>query len=108
MYLEHADFAECVTAVNVSVKDQLSLSVSVAVGSSIVSLFHFSSLTKLMLMQANHPLNYPVSVNHHLPLRSVLMLNPVSRFMVTLGWIMDRPLALLFDPFESVVSIFNP
>ena len=38
---EHVDFAECVTAVNVSVKDQLNLSVSVAVGSSIVSPFHF-------------------------------------------------------------------
>jgi Ca2+:H+ antiporter len=25
--------------------------------------------------------------------------------MVTLGWIIGRPLALLFDPFESVVSV---
>ncbi len=24
--------------------------------------------------------------------------------MVILGWILDKPLALLFDPFESVVS----
>lgn len=27
--------------------------------------------------------------------------------MVTLGWIIGRPLALLFDPFESVVSAFQ-
>lgn len=25
-------------------------------------------------------------------------------FMVTLGWVIGRPLGLLFDPFESVVS----
>jgi Ca2+:H+ antiporter len=58
---------ECVTAVNTSVKDQLNLSVSIAVGSSI---------------------------------QTTLLIIP---FMVTLGWIIGRPLALLFDPFESVV-----
>ncbi|KAI0049769.1 hypothetical protein FA95DRAFT_1556468 [Auriscalpium vulgare] len=59
--------AECVTAINVSVHDQLTLSISVAVGSTIqVALF-------------------------------------VIPFMVILGWIMGKPLALLFDPFESVV-----
>ncbi|OAX41504.1 hypothetical protein K503DRAFT_490567 [Rhizopogon vinicolor AM-OR11-026] len=62
-----SSIAECVTAINVSVKDQLNLSVSVAVGSSI---------------------------------QTTLLIIP---FMVTLGWIIDRPLALLFDPFESVV-----
>ncbi|EIW84384.1 hypothetical protein CONPUDRAFT_163528 [Coniophora puteana RWD-64-598 SS2] len=59
--------AECVTAINVSVKDQLTLSLSVAVGSSI-------QLTLLIIPST-----------------------------VILGWIMNRPLALLFDPFESVV-----
>ncbi|KAG1822015.1 Sodium/calcium exchanger protein-domain-containing protein [Suillus subaureus] len=62
-----SSIAECVTAVNTSVKDQLNLSVSIAVGSSI---------------------------------QTTLLVIP---FMVTLGWIMGRPLALLFDPFESVV-----
>ncbi|KAG1729671.1 Sodium/calcium exchanger protein-domain-containing protein [Suillus paluster] len=62
-----SSIAECVTAVNTSVKDQLNLSVSIAVGSSI---------------------------------QTTLLVIP---FMVTLGWIIDRPLALLFDPFESVV-----
>lgn len=28
--------------------------------------------------------------------------------MVTLGWIIGRPLGLLFDPFESVVSVVSP
>ncbi|KAI0078827.1 hypothetical protein K474DRAFT_1641003 [Panus rudis PR-1116 ss-1] len=59
--------AECITSVNVSVKDQLTLSISVAVGSTI---------------------------------QTALFVIP---FMVVLGWIMDKPLALLFDPFESVV-----
>ncbi|KAF8839634.1 hypothetical protein BDN67DRAFT_905166, partial [Paxillus ammoniavirescens] len=61
-----SSIAECVTAMNVSVKDQLSLSVSVAVGSTI---------------------------------QIALLIIP---FMVTLGWALDKPLALLFDPFESI------
>ncbi|KAI0749412.1 Sodium/calcium exchanger protein-domain-containing protein [Daedaleopsis nitida] len=59
--------AECITAINVSVKDQLTLSISVAVGSTI---------------------------------QTALFVIPS---MVILGWILDKPLALLFDPFESVV-----
>ncbi|KAH9902925.1 Sodium/calcium exchanger protein-domain-containing protein [Cubamyces lactineus] len=62
-----SSIAECVTAINVSVKDQLTLSISVAVGSTI---------------------------------QTALFVIPV---MVVLGWIIDKPLALLFDPFESVV-----
>ncbi|KAI0342835.1 hypothetical protein BDW22DRAFT_1394818 [Trametopsis cervina] len=59
--------AECITAINVSVEDQLSLSISVAVGSTI---------------------------------QTALFVIP---FMVLLGWVLDKPLALLFDPFESIV-----
>ncbi|OBZ72188.1 Vacuolar calcium ion transporter [Grifola frondosa] len=62
-----SSIAECVTAINVSVKDQLTLSISVAVGSTIQ--------TALFVIPA----------------------------MVILGWVLDKPLALLFDPFESVV-----
>ncbi|CCM02221.1 uncharacterized protein FIBRA_04301 [Fibroporia radiculosa] len=62
-----SSIAECVTAVNVSVKDQLTLSISVAVGSTI---------------------------------QTALFVIP---FMVILGWILNKPLALLFDPFETVV-----
>ncbi|OCH95484.1 calcium/proton exchanger [Obba rivulosa] len=59
--------AEHVTAVTVSVKDKLTLSLGVAVGSSIqIALF-------------------------------------VIPFIVTLGWIIGKPLTLLFDPFESIV-----
>ncbi|KAJ8592050.1 calcium/proton exchanger [Rhizopogon salebrosus TDB-379] len=63
--------AEHVTAVSVSVKDKLTLSLGVAVGSSIqIALF-------------------------------------VIPFIVTLGWIMGKPLTLLFDPLESVVLFLS-
>jgi len=59
--------AEHLTAVAVSVKDKLTLSLGVAVGSSIqIALF-------------------------------------VVPFIVTLGWILGKPLTLLFDPYESIV-----
>ncbi|KAL0954849.1 hypothetical protein HGRIS_003788 [Hohenbuehelia grisea] len=58
--------AEHVTAVTVSVKDKLNLSLGVAVGSSIqIALF-------------------------------------VIPFIITLAWILDKPLTLLFDPYESI------
>jgi Ca2+:H+ antiporter len=63
--------AEHVTAVTVSVKDKLTLSLGVAVGSSIqIALF-------------------------------------VIPFIVTLGWIMNKPLTLLFDPLESIVLFLS-
>ncbi|KAH9987324.1 Sodium/calcium exchanger protein-domain-containing protein [Russula compacta] len=63
--------AEHVTAVTVSVKDKLTLSLGVAVGSSIqIALF-------------------------------------VIPFTVTLGWILGKPLTLLFDPFESIVLFLS-
>jgi len=59
--------AEHVTAVTVSVKNKLTLSIGVAVGSSIqIALF-------------------------------------VIPFTVVLGWILGKPLTLLFDSFESIV-----
>ncbi|KAF7330512.1 hypothetical protein MVEN_02490700 [Mycena venus] len=58
--------AEHVTAVSVSVKDKLTLSLGVAVGSSIqIALF-------------------------------------VIPFIMVLGWILGKPLTMLFDPFESI------
>jgi len=63
--------AEHVTAVMVSVKDKLTLSLNVAVGSSIqIALF-------------------------------------VIPFIVTLGWILGKPLTLLFDPFQSIVLFLS-
>ncbi|GLB40390.1 putative Ca(2) cation antiporter (CaCA) (TC 2.A.19) family protein [Lyophyllum shimeji] len=59
--------AECMTAVNVSVKGQLTLSISVAVGSSI---------------------------------QTALFVIPS---MVSLGWVLGKPLSLLMDPFQSLV-----
>ncbi|KAJ7227127.1 calcium/proton exchanger, partial [Mycena pura] len=63
--------AEHVTAVSVSVKDKLTLSLGVAAGSSIqIALF-------------------------------------VIPFIVTLGWILDKPLTMLFDPFESIALFLS-
>jgi Ca2+:H+ antiporter len=63
--------AEHVTAVTVAVKDKLTLSMGVAVGSSIqIALF-------------------------------------VIPFSVVLGWILDKPLTLLFDPFESIILFLS-
>ncbi|KAJ7707678.1 Sodium/calcium exchanger protein-domain-containing protein [Mycena rosella] len=62
-----SSIAECMTAMNVSVKDQLDFAISVAVGSTI---------------------------------QTALFVIP---FMVSLAWTMGKPLALLFDPFESLV-----
>ncbi|KIP05016.1 hypothetical protein PHLGIDRAFT_36633 [Phlebiopsis gigantea 11061_1 CR5-6] len=63
--------AEHVTAVTVSVKDKLDLSLGVAVGSSIqIALF-------------------------------------VIPFVVVLGWIIGKPLTLLFDPYESIVLFLS-
>ncbi|KAI0264486.1 Sodium/calcium exchanger protein-domain-containing protein [Gloeopeniophorella convolvens] len=59
--------AECLTAINVSRQDRLTLSISVAVGSTI---------------------------------QTALFVIP---FMVILGWVLGKPLPLLFDPFESIV-----
>ncbi|VDC04788.1 unnamed protein product [Peniophora sp. CBMAI 1063] len=63
--------AECITAMNVSRNDQLTLSISVAVGSSI---------------------------------QTALFVIPL---MVIFGWVLDKPMALLFDPFESVVLFIS-
>jgi len=63
--------AEHVTAVTVSVKDKLDLSIGVAVGSSI---------------------------------QIALFVIPV---LVILGWILGKPLTLLFDPFESIVLFLS-
>ncbi|KDR76316.1 hypothetical protein GALMADRAFT_247691 [Galerina marginata CBS 339.88] len=63
--------AEHVTAVTVSVKDKLNLSLGVAVGSSIqIALF-------------------------------------VIPFIVILAWILEKPLTLLFDPYESVALFLS-
>ncbi|KAI0303725.1 calcium/proton exchanger [Multifurca ochricompacta] len=63
--------AEHVTAVTVSVKNKLTLSLGVAVGSSIqIALF-------------------------------------VIPFITILGWILGKPLTLLFDPFESIVLFLS-
>nr|AVR29897.1 putative calcium-hydrogen exchanger 5 [Ganoderma lucidum] len=77
--------AEHVTAVTVSVKDKLTLSLGVAVGSSIVRPI---------------PPTLP-----HFPRHQIALF--VIPFIVTLAWIMGKPLSLLFDPFESIVLFLS-
>ena len=79
--------ADCVTAVNVSVKDQLTLSSAVAIGSTIVS-----GCFVLQIRDHAHALTTPEQ--------------QLSLFVIPLicivAWITGYPLGMLFDPFESV------
>ena len=56
---------ECITAINVSVKDQLSLSISVAVGSTIVSEPHEVALAMVFTKLYAHIANSPVRHSGH-------------------------------------------
>ncbi|KAH9994793.1 Sodium/calcium exchanger protein-domain-containing protein [Russula vinacea] len=79
--------AEHVTAVTVSVKDKITLSLGVAVGSSIqIALF---------------------VIPYVCVRRRGVLLTQLRSFMVTLGWILGKPLTLLFDPFESIVLFLS-
>ena len=86
--------AEHVTAVTVSVKDKLTLSLGVAVGSSIVSYLL--------------PIASPVTCNaldlHSFHQQIALFVIP---FTIVLGWIIGRPITMLFDPFESIVLFLS-
>jgi Ca2+:H+ antiporter len=80
---------EHVTAVTVSVKDKLTLSLGVAVGSSIVSNYLTeSSIRKMTCL-----------------LQQIALF--VIPFIVTLGWILGKPLTLLFDALESIVLFLS-
>jgi Ca2+:H+ antiporter len=95
---------EIVTAINVSFKDQVSLSISVAVGSTIVS-HCFAPVVQETHTSwiANGTFCYTVRMDGP----RIHRLIPIVRLMVTFGWLMQKPLALLFDPFESVVCTFS-
>ena len=77
--------AEHVSAITVSVKDKLTLSISIAVGSSIVSFLLPSWCCTINSLQSQ---------------QIALFVTP---FTIILGWIIGRPLTMLFDPFESIV-----
>lgn len=67
-------------------KDKLTLSLGVAVGSSIVSVISEE--------------DFQLEING---LRSQQIALFVIPFIVTLAWIIGKPLTLLFDPLESIV-----
>lgn len=98
-------FSECVTAVNVSVKDQLTLSVSVAVSSTIVSVSHFfpnvHRTNRCNVSESKRHCSLSRELFRHYC--STTLVDIIYRFMVLLGSIIGKPLPLLFDPFESVV-----
>lgn len=88
------------SAVAVSVKDKLTLSLGVAVGSSIVScrwLVYLYCINRMFI--ANSALCHSVRFPYH---SSTLNVLTAPSFIVTLAWIMGKPLTLLFDPYESV------
>ena len=73
------------TAINVSVKDQLTLSSAVAIGSTIVGLSCMVQIHDLNLRRPEQQLSLFV-----IPLICIV------------AWITGYPLGMLFDPFESV------
>jgi Ca2+:H+ antiporter len=91
---------ECITAVNVSVKDQLTLSISVAIGSALVCHSLLVS-TDAYAHLANGAFLY--SVRRTASLRH-LQADIYIRCLVILAWIINKPLSLLMDPFQSLVS----
>lgn len=79
--------AEHWTAVSAASKDMVTLSVSVAIGSSIVSFSPF-----------------PARQGQLTPIQQIaLFVIPMS---VQVGWWIKRPLTLAFDPFESTMLFF--
>jgi Ca2+/H+ antiporter len=79
--------AEHVTAVTVAYKDKLDLSIGVAVGSSIQ--YVVAALAPSLAKCGS---------------RVALFIIPV---LVLLGWCLDKPLSLLFDPFQSIVLFLS-
>lgn len=82
---------DCVTAVNVSVKDKLTLSSAVAIGSTIVS-------SRFLHCESTITPSRTPSVGYAEQQLSLF----VIPLMVIVAWITGYPLGLLFDPFESV------
>ena len=76
-----------------SVKDKLTLSLGVAVGSSIVRATPSYTAP-------------PVATNRYVYVTQQIALFVIP-FIVTLGWIIGKPLSLLFDPFESIVLFLS-
>ena len=103
---------ECLSAVKVSVKDELTLSVSVAVGSTIVrARVHLSKDISLSLFYdtlfilANR--SVCDTVCPFIIMIKSFFLKLLSRFTVILAWITHKPLSLLMDPFQSMASAFS-
>jgi hypothetical protein len=93
-----------------SVKRNLKASLGAAVGSSIVCigeycLPHQISTDSLSLLTANCA--FRDSVRTVYGGHPGFELIPFHSFIVILGWILGKPLTLLFDPFESIVLFLS-
>ena len=84
---------ECFTAVTVSVKDKLTSSLAATVGSSIVSPF---TPPRLHLW---------LRITHLTSLQQTLLF--VIPSIVVLGWIIDRPITMLFDSLECIALFLS-
>jgi len=85
---------ECFTAVTVSVKDKLTSGLATTVGSSIVSPPPPDCVTGCV---------YHAQLTPSLQQTSLF----VIPFIVVLGWVIDRPITMLFDPLECVALFFS-
>jgi Ca2+:H+ antiporter len=86
---------ECFAAVTVSVKDKLTSGLVATVGSSIVSSLslHPDCVVRLRVPHSLTPLQ-----------QTSLFVIP---FIVILGWMIGRPITMLFDPLECIALFFS-
>ena len=102
-------FLEHVTAVTVSVKDKLNLSIGVAVGSSIVGpviVYFTQKVTKRLYSKLLSSL-FRMAQYNLFPMHILTVFFFFQRFIVTLGWILGKPLTLLFDPYQSIAMFLS-
>ena len=93
--------AEHVTAVVVAVKGKLDLALSITAGSSLqVSLFRFLHLTNNETDKMDLALGVAIGSS----MQIALLITP---FLVILGWIIDQPMSLKFETFETVVFFLS-
>jgi hypothetical protein len=91
-----------------SVKPNLTVSLGTAMGSSIVciGIYCLPHQYPLILCPCRQQISLFVFPYVHAGPHGVA-LTPFRSFIVILGWIMGKPLTLLFDPFESIVLFLS-
>jgi hypothetical protein len=91
-----------------SVKRNLKASLGAAVGSSIVCIGVYCLPLQYPLILCPCRQQIALFVIPYVYARHCgVALTPFHSFIVILGWILGKPLTLLFDPFESVVLFLS-